>query len=281
VRLLFLIFLLPLACGPPPRRTPLERAQAAAGARGVPVLALFAGQGLALGDRLREAVKGDGRLPALAELVELDPVADGALFERAMGSRGRLGLVWLSGEGEVLSVIPGFAPPLDVLARARLVKRRSAAARDDLLALQLALRAFAPAEAGLRSRLAKGDEPEQRARLAYCLVRRGAIAEGRAELRRALVSRPELAGQPSVVLTRALAHIAGREPRAALELLEGGPQGDEYLLALGIARHHAEDPAGLAPLGDLVERYPLSPWLPEARRQIEHILSPPPEHDHR
>ena len=80
-------------------------------------------------------------------------------------------------------------------------------------------------------------------------------------------------------LTRALARIASREPERALSLLEG-LDGDQARLARGLALHHLEDDGALDELRGVLDRYPLSPWCADARREIEHILNPPDEHTH-
>ncbi len=295
VRLVSLLLLAGFACTPPPAETPLESALRMARSRGVPVLAVFAGEGLALGARLQKAVADDARLAALAERIELDPEEDRALFEQAMGTRGRLGLVWLDHGGDVLSVMPGLAPPLDIHERARLVRDLNRYYRTSdgtlegrLLRLQMELRAFAPAEITLRSMIAVEDSAALRATLARCLVRRGKIAEALAEAQRAACLDPEGPIQESIRLTRALARIASGEPRVALGLLEGdyaqrstGYQADQFLLALGTARHDARVGDGLEELGGLIKRYPGSAWLPDVRRQVEHVLSPPAGHSHR
>lgn len=240
-------------------------------------LVLFAGEGLPLADSLRSEL-----LTAELAFEELSPTSD--LFERAFGTPGRLGLAWIDGEGRVLSVLPGASPIGEVRLRDRLVRARLASWRDsgalERVRIQLSLRAEAPAEQDLRALLAQGEDPQILALLARALARRGSIQECLETCARAEQVDRSMKSDPELLLTRALARIASREPERALELLEG-LVGDEEHLARGLALHHAEQGAPLDELKLVLDRYPLSPWRAAARDQIEHILSPPEEHNHR
>lgn len=258
-----------------------------------PLLVLYTAPGLELGRELREAIEAEGAFADLVRFEVRDPGDDE--FQRAFGTGGRLGLVWIDAAGTLergmlLSTLPGYAPVQDVLARTRAVQRGLAivealpATPENLARLQLGLRAFVPAEQRLKACLAGGPDPDLEELHARVLVRRGEIQAALQACAALETSEPSRASRPSVLLTRALARIASREPERALELLAqipaDSPQGDQVGLARGTALHHAQREGALEELVSVQERYPLSPWSPDVRDEIDHVLSPPLEHTH-
>lgn len=292
-------------------RTPaadaLANALADARRDGTLVLVHFAAPDTPAGAAVLAEVLGDpglrARLERGARLVELDAASDPLLFEAAFADGGRLGTCVLDETGEPMAAIPGAASGAELvglLERCRSAALGWRASRADDLArarlltelglwhrAQALLEALLAAPAG-RGRGGVGGEREAaaRERLARCLVRRGEIAAGRRAVedwRRRWPGR----AHAGLDLTEGLALLGDREPRAALAALERAglrgvdpPERDAWLLALGTARHQARAGDGLAQLEQLLERYPHSPWRRAARRQIEHVLSPPGPHDH-
>ena len=214
----------------------------------------------------------------------------------SFGDAGRLGCSVLDTTGEPMAALPGYASPEALLALARSAAelharwRASAADPWERSRIRMHLHSWSAAARDLQELLNQGPPPAREARLrerrARCLVRQGLVAGAFDELARC---RALLPGREdaTALLTEALAHIAAREPRLALERLEracalapDGPELDARLLALGIAKHHAEQGDGLVDLRALLDRYPRSTWRLETQRRIEHILSPPSQHTH-
>lgn len=252
--------------------------------------------GLAL---LEESLRDPERRAALeryCEVVVVDAGVHRSLFEQSFGDAGRLGTSILDATGEPMAALPGYATPEALQALARSAGelharwRKSAADPWERSRISMHLHSWPAAARDLRDLLDQGPPPAREARLrerlGRCLVRQGLVAETFEELATCAALLPGREDALALV-TEALAHIAAREPRLALERLEraralapGGPEPDARLLALGIAKHHAQQGDGLDDLRALLDRYPRSSWRLETQREIEHILSPPSQHTH-
>ncbi len=265
-----------------------------------PLLVHFAALDLPAGAALWEESLGDPRrraaLEQYCEVLVLDASHHRSLFERSFGDAGRLGSSVLDCTGEPMAALPGYASPLALLTLARSAAelhatwRASAADPWERSRMRMHLHSWAAAARDLRDLLDQSPPPAREARLrerlARCLVRRGLVAETFQELALGAALLPGREDATALV-TEALAHIAAREPRLALERLEraralapDGPGEDARLLALGIAKHHAQQADGLGDLRALLHRYPKSTWRLETQRRIEHMLAPPSQHTH-
>lgn len=265
-----------------------------------PLLVHFAAADLPAGAALWEESLADPQrraaLERYCEVLVLDAGEHGELFERSFGEAGRLGTSVLDSSGEPMAALPGYASPLALLALARSAAelhagwRANAADPWERSRMRMHLHSWPAAARDLRGLLDRGPPPAREARLrerlARCLVRQGLVAQTFEELALCAVLLPGREDATALV-TEALAHIAAREPRLALERLEraralapGGTEPDARLLARGIARHHAQRAGGLGDLRALLDRHPRSTWRLEAQRRIEHMLTPPSQHTH-
>ena len=240
------------------------------------------------------------------------------LFEKTIGGRGGLGTCVLDGSEDVVSSLPGYADSLSYLAflrradrgHAKLKIARAAAARSPQNPVVLSTLAETYETLGsprraeeLYGRMIALEErgKEKLAQLArYVATGHERIARFRAlrgknleakhhveEYRR--FDRDNRFGRlDRILLTEALVAWIERRFTASTRILEdalsrypASHERDQMLLALGTVRHEGgEDQRALEILMRLIEDYPQSPTIAQAREQIAHIKNPPADHQH-
>lgn len=228
------------------------------------------------------------------------------LFQNTVGGRGALATCVLDPDGDVVSVLAGFADPetyARFLEKAQMgygrLKAAKAAASNaggvyELAEAYRVLDSPRRAEECYARVIAK--EPAGRhaamshERLARMFAMRGRNKEAWkhvGEYRR-LDPYNRLGRLDGALLTEALAHWLELHPVDALRALEDSekrfpesPEADQRLFLAGVLRHECRmDQKAMETLELLVKKYPASAWREAAKERIEHIKNPPPGHEH-
>jgi len=227
------------------------------------------------------------------------------LFRATVGGRGGLATCVLDGTGDVVSALPGFAPPaayLRFLERSEKGYAALRAARDGaqkspdpraqhaLGETYEALDSPRRAEECYLKAIDLGASAVSHERVARLRIMRGKNLEARDHLAQYRKLDPEgrSGRHDRALLTEALILAVERKladsvrvVEEAMKLHPGSAEMDQMLLTAGWVRHEAGDDRGaLGLLERLVARFPQSSWVVLARERIEHIKNPQPDHQH-
>jgi len=243
--------------------------------------------------------------------IRVDSDARPDLFESTIGGQSGLATAVLDGEGDVVSVLSGYAGPqpfLKFLEKAdkgypALKAARAAAARgglseihalgeaydalDSLRRAEECFRKVIGGEARETVHRAKAGSHERMARL--CIMR-GKNLEARRHVEewRKLDPEGKYGAGDRILLTEGLVLSVERKHgesvvalRGALRKFPASAEADQMHFALGFALHQSgQDKPALEALEAGVRKYPESGWAAPSRQQIEHIRNPEPDHQH-